>query len=187
MASRNPLPKFPIVLQKQIKESFFSVKDLSSDKVIEYLQRHRRNCLKVVSAYGITGEDQNRPVFEHIPFRWVQPIRDLDIALQIFREYLSGDGSIYLSSKTQSALSSHNAKGPRTRGAGRPCEVDDEEIIAYLKRRDYQNSPDKNSVILDAISHFQTKDESISRTKVRNAAREAGFTRPYNKKVTNNR
>lgn len=170
--------RFPKVLADEIGYALSRIRniklenELTDEQFSEFLEAYRRNkqrrMVNMISTQGgsiISKGAQTIPAGSVPPVEGVEPfppkfLNDFDVidmAFQRMHKYRNGGAGDYVASAVVSEIQRLNAKKPREQ----THQYD--QIIAYMKRRGYESSDQKGSVVGDAEEFFKTSKSTIYR------------------------
>lgn len=158
--------RFPKVLAAELKAALAVTHELGHERALELLDIYRRNYIKRIATWGILNMGAPVHGLEPFPPERLQQFERLDIAFQKLHEYLNGGAGDYVAADVVKTINSFNAQRPRKRASYQ------DEIGAWLARKDYVDSDDKDALVKLAMAQFD-----VSERTVRRALSKRGLTR----------
>jgi hypothetical protein len=168
-AEKKRLPRFPRVLWRELDEALLATESLGHVRTMELLARFRRNRIKFIVAWGVTGVLSGKPLnpvdgLEPMSLEEQRMMERLDKAFQALHSYRNGGAGEYAAVDVERAINRLRAKHPRNR------KTDYKEIWEYLQRRGYERSDNKKALVIAAMSHFEKGESTIYRAIARKSA-----------------
>ncbi|WP_166257682.1 hypothetical protein [Marinobacter salicampi] len=161
--------RYPKVLADEVQQALRGTDHLGHEKTMELLKLYRKGKMRLVANIGLDGQlNKGDCYFKDIPPEHFDAIRQLDIAFEKLHKFNHGGAGDYAAADVERYMNSEIARRPRKRESATP----NDEIAAYLRRRNYLTAELKKPIILDAMARFD-----VGERKVMYAAKEHGLTR----------
>lgn len=169
---KKKLRRVPKVIADEL-ESAIRATEAFADQRLELLARYRRNRIRRIATWGISGIGEPVEGLELIPLEFINGIKALDTAFGKLHSFNNGGGGDYAAKDVETAIRSFHASQTRNR------ENDYGLIADYLRRRKYAESCNKKALVEDARSYFAflNHGKPIGESRVRRAIRDHGLAR----------
>jgi|GEM_PF-2024443 len=170
MTKKSDLPEFPKILTEKIEFALYCVKDLSPELVSEYLENYRWNVVQWTVAKGITSlpfisnpssdNKKDATQLKFVPYERYEDIRRLDDAYQHRNSFLENGADDYVAKSVESRVNSLRGSRPRLT-EGKTKDERYKEICDYMNRCSYKDSDDKETLMANAVAHFDVSEGTI--------------------------
>ena len=163
--SKNKPRKFPKILADEVRNALRGVRDLTPERIDEYLARFRRDLARLRRLRPATGPT---PGADNLLIEWVHKIAALHTAFEKLHAYNRGEVDDYISAavvkRVISEEHSRRASGPRDM-EGHGVLVSVEEIAAYLTKRNYLSATrgQKADLVSAAVERFAVNERKVRR------------------------
>ena len=168
-----PRWRFPPVLWRKVCGALDALSSLGHEETMDLLARYRRNRCKRIATQGVLNPRAWVDGLEPIPFAHQRAIERLDEAFEELHHYRDGGAGDYSAIGVESEINRRRAQQPRT------SSHEHGEICAWMRRKGYEASDDKRTLIADAVSFFGTSESTVRR-----AIRAGGLARKKRTAVT---